>query len=164
MTPRRSLLAAAAVTWLLAGCVAAPAGDPPGASATSVPSAPSLALVGTTWQLVAMQSMDDAQGTVQPADPSRYTLTLGADGRAAFRLDCNRANASWQRTPAAADPRSGQLSFGPIASTRAMCPPDSLEPRLLRQLPYVRGYLLRDGQLHLSLYADGGILSWAQAK
>jgi hypothetical protein len=31
---------------------------------------------------------------------------------------------------------------------------------LARQLPYVRGYLLRDGRLSLSLWADGGILIW----
>jgi hypothetical protein len=42
-----------------------------------------------------------------------------------------------------------------------MCPPGSLAPRLMQQLPFVRSYLLRDGRLHLSLMADGGILSWA---
>lgn len=44
-----------------------------------------------------------------------------------------------------------------------MCPPGSLAPRLMRDLPFVRGYLLRVGSLHLSLLADGGILSWAPA-
>lgn len=34
---------------------------------------------------------------------------------------------------------------------------------MMRQLPFVRSYLLRDGQLHLSLMADGGILSWMPA-
>ena len=116
-------------------------------------------LAGTRWQLAAVQSMDDAQGTMRPADPAAYTLQFGADGRALLRLDCNRATGTWQAKPAA-DRHSGSLSFGPLAATRAMCPPGSLEPALQRQLPFVRGYLLRGGQLHLSLMADGGVLSW----
>ena len=108
--------------------------------------------------------MDDAQGTTHPEDPSRYTVTFGADGRAAFRLDCNRASAQWKATPANADARSGQLIFDALAGTRAMCPPGSLDQRLSQQLPYVRSYLFQDGRLHLSLFADGGILSWAPVK
>lgn len=141
---RPSLAAAAA---LLAACAQPAAPTPP-------------ALGGTAWRLVAIQSMDDAQGTVRPPATAVYELRFGADGRAALHLDCNRAMGSWQVTPSA-DPRNGSLSFGPLAGTRALCGPDSLEPRLMRQLPFVRGYLLRDGQLHLSLMADGGILSWA---
>lgn len=145
---RRSAAAAVLVAAVAVGACALPAAPtPPG-------------LAGTAWQLVAMQSMDDAQGTTRPADPSAYTLRFGSDGRAALRVDCNRAMGTWQATPAA-DGHSGSLVFGPLAGTRAMCPPGSLEPRLMRQLPFVRSYLLRDGQLHLSLMADGGILSWA---
>ena len=44
-----------------------------------------------------------------------------------------------------------------------MCPPGSLAPALGRALPFVRSYLLEGGQLHLSLMADGGILTWAPA-
>ena len=138
--------AVAGAALLLAGC-AMPAAQPAG-------------LAGTAWQLVAMQSMDDAQGTQRPADPARFTLLFSPDGQAQWRLDCNRGQSTWQQQ-AGPEGRSGQLSFGPLASTRAMCPPDSLAPQLARQLPYVRGYLLKDGQLHLSLLADGGILSWA---
>jgi heat shock protein HslJ len=121
-------------------------------------------LAGMRWQLASIQSMDDAQGTTRPDDPSRYTVAFGADGRAAFRLDCNRASAEWSVIAAGADTRSGQLSFGVLAGTRAMCAAGSLDRRLSQQLPYVRGYLVRDGQLHLSLFADGGILSWAPVK
>ena len=139
---------------LAAGCAAT--------SATPAPTDPPAVLTGTHWQLVALQSMDDAQGTTQPADPAAYTLHFGPQGRAALRVDCNRAMGTWQATPSA-DGRSGALHFGPLAGTRAMCPPGSLAPRLMRDLPFVRSYLLRDGQLHLSLMADGGILSWAPA-
>lgn len=35
-----------------------------------------------------------------------------------------------------------------------------MDERIARDASQVRGYLLRDGQLHLSLMADGGIYSW----
>ncbi len=149
----------AAVLALLGGC-ATP--SPPAPPASSTP--PTLA--GSRWQLQALVSMDDAQGTARPADPARYTLAFAADGRASLQLDCNRGSASWRADPPSSDAPgrwSGSLQFGVIASTRALCPAGSLEPRLVRALPFVRGYLLLDGQLHLTLMADGGILHWAPA-
>jgi heat shock protein HslJ len=116
-------------------------------------------LQGTSWQLVGIQSMDDAQGLRRPRDASRYTLSLQADGRAVLQLDCNRATGSWRVEPSA-DPGNGGFRFGPLASTKVLCPALSLGEPLARQLPYVRGYLLRDGRLNLSLLADGGILIW----
>jgi heat shock protein HslJ len=116
-------------------------------------------LQGTSWQLVGIQSMDDAQGLRRPRDASRYTLSLQADGRAVLQLDCNRATGSWRVEPSA-DPGNGGFRFGPLASTKVLCPAPSLGEPLARQLPYVRGYLLRDGRLNLSLLADGGILIW----
>jgi heat shock protein HslJ len=150
MTSPMRVLMLAALAAALAGC------------ATPTPAPTSLA--GTSWQLLAIDSMDDAQGTTRPGDPSRYTVTFGADGRAAFQLDCNRASGEWKATPATADARSGQLIFGALAGTRALCASGSLDQRLSRELPYVRSYLFQDGQLHMSLLADGGILHWAPMK
>jgi heat shock protein HslJ len=123
-------------------------------------------LAGTQWQLVAIESMSDEQGTARPSDPASYTLAFSSDGRASFRMDCNRGSATWQASAATGDTpgrRSGSLEFGALASTRAMCPPASLEPRLSKALPYVRSYVLVDGRLNLSLLADGGILVFAPA-
>jgi putative lipoprotein len=50
-----------------------------------------------------------------------------------------------------------QLEFGPLALTRAMCPPGSLHDQIVRQWPYVRSYVMRDDHLFVSLMADGGI-------
>ena len=110
--------------------------------------------------------MSDEQGTARPPDPATYTLAFGPDGRASLQLDCNRGSATWQARAATGDTpgrRSGSLEFGALATTRAMCPPASLEPRLVKALPYVRSYVLMDGRLHLSLFADGGILVFAPA-
>jgi heat shock protein HslJ len=117
-------------------------------------------LAGTSWQLLAIQSMDDAQGTAKVNEPSHFTLEFGRDGRAALRLDCNRGMGDYQFAPAG-DGSSGALTFGPIAATRALCPPPHLDERIARDMAQVRSYLLKDGKLYLSLLADGGIYEWA---
>ena len=116
-------------------------------------------LAGTEWRLVEFQSMDDATGTSRPEDPSLYTLRLNADGTVNMRLNCNRANGTWSAEPSA-DPSNGSFRFGPLAMTRALCPPPSMDEQIAAQSEYVRGYLLREGRLHLSLMADGGIYTW----
>jgi heat shock protein HslJ len=126
---------------------------------TAVAAAPPRALAGTRWRLVEFQSMDDHQGTKRPHDPSLYTMQLGSDGRVQMRLNCNRAQGDWSAEPAA-DRLSGRFQFGPLAATRALCPPPSMDETVVTQAPYVRGYLLQDGRLHLSLMADGGIFVW----
>ena len=120
-------------------------------------------LAGTAWQLREIQSMDDAQGTTPIPDPSRFTLRLEADGTARLRLDCNRATGNWTAEPSA-DPGNGSLRFGPLAATRALCPPPQLDQKVLSHLSFVRGYLLKDGRLYLSLLADGGILVWSRIR
>ncbi len=119
-------------------------------------------LAGTSWRLVRFQSMDDAIGEIVPGDPSAYTMTLSADGSVQMQLNCNRAMGTWSVEPAS-DGISGAFTFGPLATTRALCPPPSMDDRIARDAQWVRGFLLRDGQLHLSLMADGGIYSWESA-
>lgn len=140
---------------------------PSSASLTSAgPSRAANPLAGSAWQLVALQSMDDAIGRQTPKDPAAYTLRFGADGMALMRLDCNRGRASWRASAAAPSQGtakkdvSGSLHFGPLALTRALCPAPSLSATVARQLPFVRSFLLRNNRLYLSLLADGGILEW----
>ncbi len=130
------------------------------AATTAAAAAPARgALAGSEWELMSIQSMDDAQGPQRIADPARFTLQLRADGRAAMKLDCNRGSATWKAKPAAGGD-SGQIKFGPVAGTRALCPAPQLDERVARGFASVRGYLLRDGKLYLSLVADGGIYEW----
>ena len=37
-----------------------------------------------------------------------------------------------------------------------MCPPGSLHDHIVRQWPFVRSYIIKDGRLFLLLMADGG--------
>ncbi len=116
-------------------------------------------LTGTAWQLVSIESMaPDEQPSTTIDDPTKYTVTFGDDGRAAFQVDCNRGSGTWQAQPAAED--SGGLTFGPVALTRMFCPQPSADTEVAAALGRVRSYLLSDGQLHLSLEADSGVMHW----
>jgi para-nitrobenzyl esterase len=106
-------------------------------------------LAGTSWQLVKFQGGDDT--ILMPDDKSKYTISFGSDGRLSARIDCNRGMGSWK------SPGPNELEFGPLALTRAMCPPGSLHDQIAKQWEYIRSYVIKDGHLFLSLMADGGI-------
>jgi len=114
-----------------------------------------------TWRFVEFESSSDEIGTIRPDDPGKYTMTLEAGGRVTMRLDCNRATGTWTADPA--DGESGSFTFGPLAMTRAQCPPPSLDTRIARDAEYVRTYVLRGDRLHLNLMADGGNYVWERA-
>ena len=122
---------------LLAACAQTPPQDGP------------VSLAGTSWHFVRFQGGDDR--VVVPDDRSKYTVAFGTDGGVGVRFDCNRGHGSWKSE------RPGQLQFGPLALTRAMCPPGSLHDQFVKHWFYVRSYVLRNGRLYLSLMADGGI-------
>jgi len=114
-------------------------------------------LAGTSWKLISFQSMDDAQGT-STAEGREYSVTFNPDGTATGQFDCNRANSTWSGT--ATSTESGTLKFGPVAMTRALCPPPRFDELLGAQLPNVTSYILRDGHLFLALKMDGGIFEF----
>jgi para-nitrobenzyl esterase len=138
------------VAHLLAvACVPAASGG--GSSTPASPSAGGTptGLAGTSWRLVRFQGGDDR--VLVPDDPSKYTFAFGADGRLAMRIDCNRGTGPWTSSA------PGQLQIGPLATTRALCPPGSLHDRILKDVEYIRSYVLRGGHLHVALMADAGI-------
>ena len=106
-------------------------------------------LGGTSWRLVRFQGGDGL--TLTPDDKAKYTIVFGTDGRLNARIDCNRGSGTWKSSG------PPQLEFGPLALTRAKCPPGSLHDHLVKQWPYVRSYVMKDGHLFVSLMADGGI-------
>jgi para-nitrobenzyl esterase len=106
-------------------------------------------LTGTSWQLVKFQGGDDT--VLRPDERGKYTFEFGEDGILAARIDCNRARGSWKSEG------PHRLEFGPMAITRAQCPPGSLHDRIVKHLPYLVSWVIKDGHLFLSLIADGGI-------
>ena len=109
--------------------------------------APGGDLSGTSWQLVSIHG--DPQVSLAPADQAKYTIAFGADGRVTARIDCNRGTGTWKSSG------TNQVQFGPLALTRAMCPPGSLQGRLAKDLELVRSYAIENGHLYLSLMAGG---------
>ena len=126
------------------------AGEPAsGAEPAPAPTGGASELADTSWQLVRFEGSDDT--TLTPDDPTAYTLEFAADGSLTARIDCNRGRGTWESAG------HGQLTLGPLALTRAMCPPGSLHDQIVKQLPYIRSYVLKGGRLFLALMADGGI-------
>jgi putative lipoprotein len=110
-------------------------------------------LSGSSWQLVGFQGSD--RSAVYPDVRSKYTLAFGRDGRVNARIDCNSGSATW------ASSGSGQLTLGPLALTRVLCPRGSLHDMIVRNWPQVRSYTFRNGHLILSL-ADGSTYEFEQ--
>ena len=138
----RVILAVAAPV-VAAACAQVPEGEPVG-------------LVGPTWQLVSFKGGD---GRVEmPIDKSQYQLQFNANGSVFARLDCNRGNGTWKSSG------PNQIEFGPMATTRAMCPPGWLQDHVPKQLYSIRSYAIRDGHLFLSLIADGGTYEFESAR
>ena len=154
-TPARwTLLSLAA---LLAGSIATctTSTTQPPSPATPPEATSSIALQGTSWRLVQIVYGD---GVIRAAiDRSRYTIGFGAEQVLNVRLDCNRGRGSWTSSG------PGNLEFGPLALTRAMCSVGSLHDELVRQWQYVRSYVVKDGRLYLSLMADGGTIEFEPA-
>ncbi len=109
----------------------------------------SINLQGTGWQLVSFKGSDGT--TLTPDDKAKYTIEFAADGALTARIDCNRGRGGWKSSG------PNQIQFGPLALTRAQCPPGSLHDQIVKQWTYVRSYLVKDGHLFLALMADGGI-------
>ena len=112
-------------------------------------------LARTSWQLVKFTGGDDR--ILTPEDKTKYTITFAADGNVGVRIDCNRGRGTWK------SPGRSQLEFGPLALSRAMCPPAPLNDQIVKHCQYVRSYVIKDGHLFLSLMADGGIYEFEPA-
>lgn len=113
-------------------------------------------LVGTSWRLVGILSVD---GRIDaPDERSKYSIAFEADGQVRVRVDCNRGEGSWS------EPAPGQLRFGRLATTRMMClSAGSLHDRFIRDLGAVRSYQIRDGRLYLLLKTGGDVYEFEPA-
>jgi para-nitrobenzyl esterase len=142
-----------AAMLLLAACATSTPPATPTAGAAAAPAPANLE--GSSWRLVQIAMSD---GVTRPAiERSRYTIGFGKEGVLNVRFDCNRGRGSWTSSA------PGNLEFGPLALTRALCATGSLHDELVRQWPYIRSYVIRDGRLFLSVMADGGIIEFEPA-
>lgn len=139
---------ASAVLLVLAGCQTAmdqgEAGSRP------------FELAGTTWILIEYGTATGGQ-TLAEVAPYAYTMSLEKGGTAQFKLDCNRGTGRWQATSRESE---GDLTFDPIATTKAMCQPESIGGQISADLPRVIRYSIYDGRLTLQLGQSDRIYVW----
>jgi para-nitrobenzyl esterase len=138
MTATRATVLLLLASWCLTACHTAGPALPPA----------SPGLGGTSWKLIQFQGGDGQ--VLRPRNGTDYTLAFDATGNVNVRLDCNRGRGAWKSSG------GGDLQLGPLAITRAMCPPGSLHDQIARQWPAIRSYVIRNGHLFLALMADWG--------
>ena len=109
-------------------------------------------LAGSAWRLVQLRTPNDS--VIKPEKVAIYTIEFGTEGQAIVVGGCNRGGGTYTVTP----PKG--LSFGPLRTTRAMCPPGSISARFLADFAQMRGYAIVGGMLYIDL-ADGGIYQLA---
>jgi len=152
--PLTAILATVLAVFSLTAC----AGLPGGAPATSSGEPPKT-LVGT-WQLVRFQPNDASAPAVKPDAPDRYELTFLSGGRAAMKVDCNRATAIWEMTPT--DGTHGHLTFGPLAMTRMACLTPGLDTKWELNANSVADYSVDGDTLSLGLEGGRGVYTWTR--
>ena len=82
------------------------------------PSAPSSGSgVQGDWQLVSFIQTDGT--AIAVPNPEAYTIRFTPDGQVQIGADCNRCSGSYTAA-------GTTLAIGPLACTRALCPPGSL--------------------------------------
>jgi heat shock protein HslJ len=86
-----------------------------------------------------------------PTDADRFTLTLQSDGRVNIRADCNRGGGTYMLD-------EKKLSITITHTTRAACPPGSLEQPYIRDLNDVAGWFIKEGDLYLDIKFDTGAM------
>ena len=102
------------------------------------------------------ESTADATETIVNESPERYTLVLADQGRARIQFDCNRGGGQFYLS-------HGQLSFGPMFSTRMACPAGSLDRRFSHDLSRVVSFYTQADMLYFGL-TDGGLMVFHEVR
>lgn len=113
-------------------------------------------LAGTAWLLIE-QGPASASGNLTEVRPYAYTMTLAKDGKASFKLDCNNGAGSWKNTARGAE---GNLAFGPLAVTSALCPSGSIAEQLARKMDGSVDYSIYDGRLTMRTHDPDWLYVW----
>jgi len=132
---------------VLVGCAAGISSEQPARSKD-----PQL-VVGQTWQWVSTITPVEK---ITVAAPERYTILLQEDGNVRARFDCNKGGGKVILS-------EGQLSFGPLISTRMACPSDTRDAVFTRDLQRVSSFFVEGGELYLELPMDSGTMRFRQA-
>lgn len=110
-------------------------------------------ITGAEWKW--QQTLYNNDQRAVPGDPSHYTITFKPDGSLNIRADCNRAGGKYTL-------ERSSLTIKVTYSTRAACPPDSLEQTFLKNLNAAAIYFMREGHLDIDLKYDTGTMKFSK--
>jgi porin len=108
-------------------------------------------LTAVVWQLEEIRDNNDQLITVDSSE--NYTIEFLADGQLNIQADCNRARGTYM-----VENSSISMTIG--ATTRAMCPPESISDKYLKELQSVTIFFFQDGNLYIDLRADTGTMKF----
>ncbi len=112
-------------------------------------------LTGTVWSWQGTQMRDGTR--ITPDAPERYALEFQPGGKVNVRADCNRGSTSYVLT-------GNALNFGPIALTRAACPPGSRDTEFVKNLGAVSAQVFQGNELVLTLMGDAGSMRFTTTR
>lgn len=110
-------------------------------------------LAGSTWRLLRLTTPDGK--AILPEARELYTVEFAPDGKLSVAGGCNRGSGTWKVTP------PNGLSIGRLATTRAMCPPESMSARYLGDFERMQSYQMVGGNLFIKLAGDSGVYQFA---
>jgi heat shock protein HslJ len=110
-------------------------------------------ILGIEWKWLGSRYNNDT--SLRPADPSRYTVRLEANGFVQARVDCNRAGGRYRLA-------ERRLTIELMHSTMAACEPGSLEAVFRQDLARTGHFHLRDGRLFVDLGYDTGTMEFGR--
>ncbi len=103
-------------------------------------------LTGTKWLWTGVQT---PVGRTTILHPENYRLDFMAGGKVAVQADCNKGSGTYKV-------EGNNLTFGPIAMTRMMCPEGSMDTKFVQGLGAARHYKVFADLLTIDLVANGG--------
>lgn len=108
-------------------------------------------LISSEWKW--QQSIYNNDTKAMPPSPGNYTLKLLPDGKVSIRADCNLGGGVYKL-------EEERISIQITHTTRAACPPESLEQTYIRDLNGAVIYSLKADVLYIDLKYDTGTMKF----
>jgi heat shock protein HslJ len=137
---------------ILAAC-ASERGDRPVKSTGEHRGAAEQKIVGIVWKW--QQTLYNNDTKAIPPTPENYTLKLFPDGKVSIRADCNVGGGIFRLD-------GSRISIEIRHTTRAACPPESLERTYIRDLNAAAVYSMKGDGMYIDLKYDTGTMQFSK--
>ena len=108
-------------------------------------------ITGIVWKWQQTLYNNDTRSV--PDDPGNYNVSFDPGGNLFIRADCGLGGGNYVV-------EGKVITLEVTHTTRAMCPPDSLERTFIKDLNAARIYFKRDGNLYIDLKYDIGTMKF----